>query len=184
MYHNIICECGTPSGPLRSPSVNTSKTNDEICFAHFFYLMSPSHSFRDISDSKILKTLRSKALRRAQPSTQFNSPSGHCLRAPHCVQQNKQKIKALKAKAPQCLRPSKLQNDPLRVNLTSASLRSETKVLKAKVLKGAKPKSTSVPSDTKVLILSGTSTQRALHIQRDSVPTSASSQRVLRNSPR
>lgn len=138
MYRNIMSECIPPSGPLRSPSGNTSKTNDEICFAHFFYLMPPSHSFRDISDSEILKTLRSKALRRAQPSKQPNNPSGHCLRALHCVQQNKQKIKALKAKAPQCLRPSKLQNGPLRVNLTSASLRSETKVLKAKILKGVK----------------------------------------------
>ena len=115
MYHSIICECDTPPGPLRSPSVNTSKTNDEICFAHFFCLMPPSHSFRDISDSKILKILRSKALRCAQPS--------------------KQKIKALKAKAPQCLRSIKLSKRPLRVNLTSASLRSETKALKMKDLK-------------------------------------------------
>ena len=112
MYHSIACECDPPPGPLRSPSGNTSKTNDEICFAHFFCLMPPSHSFRDISDSEILKTLRSKALRRAQPNKQFNSSSGHCLRALHCVQQNKQKIKALKAKAPQCLQPSNLQNDP------------------------------------------------------------------------
>lgn len=110
MYHSTVCECDPPPGPLRSPSGNTSKTNDEICFAHFFCLMPPSHSFRDISDSKILKTLRSKALRRAQPSKQFNSPSGHCLRALHCVQQNKQKIKALKAKAPQCLRSHKSFN--------------------------------------------------------------------------
>ena len=116
MYHSIACECDPPPGPLRSPSGNTSKTNDEICFAHFFCLMPPSHSFRDISDSKILKTLKSKALRRAQPSKQSNSPSGHCLRALHCVQQNKQKIKALKVKAPQCLRPSKLQNDPFGSN--------------------------------------------------------------------
>ena len=135
MYHSIVCECDPPPGPLRSPSVSTSKTNDEICFAHFFYLMPPSHSFRDISDSKILKILRSKALRCAQPSKQSNSPSGHCLRALHCVQQNKQKTKALKAKAPQCLRPIKLSKRPLRVNLTSASLRSETKALKMKDLK-------------------------------------------------
>ena len=124
MYHSIVCECEPPFGSASLPFRQYLKTNDEICFAHFFYLMPPSHSFRDISDSKILKTLRSKALRRAQPSKQFNSPSGHCLRALHCVQQNKQKIKALKAKGASVPSAKQASKRPLRVKLPSASLRS------------------------------------------------------------
>ena len=124
-----------PPGSLRSPSGTLrGKTNDESFIQNIQLspvLMLPSHTLRDISCFNDFKTLKSKSQKLKPPSGQTSK-----AKALRCAQLQKHKSESLKPKAPQFLRSQRLFSGPFGVSLTSASLRSETKALKMKGLKG------------------------------------------------
>ena len=140
-----------PPGSLRLPSGTLrGKTNDESFIQNIQLspvLMLPSQTtLRDISCFNDFKTLKSKSQKLKPPSGQASKAKSASLALSN---------KSIKARASN---PRHLSSfgyrgfflDPLRVDLSSASLRSETKALK---MKGLKAKGTSVPSVTQVFSL-------------------------------
>ena len=142
----VYCPLRARFACLRAPFGAKPKTNDESFIQNIQLspvLMLPSHTLRDISCFNDFKTLKSKSQKLKPPSGQASKAKSASLALSN---------KSIKARASN---PRHLSSfgyrgfflDPLRVNLSSASLRSETKALK---MKGLKAKGTSVPSVTQV----------------------------------
>lgn len=131
-YRKMTSECCiAPSVSLRSPSGTLrGKTNDESFIQNIqlspVLMLSSQKPLRDISRvCENPKIFRVASLRLASLVSQ--QPFGVILTSASLRSATEiQKMKYLKAKAPQCLRQDKFLNRPLLVILTSASLRSET----------------------------------------------------------